>query len=78
MTVSNVSATTSPYYQTIDPSSSEQRFQDFKALANALQSGDISTAQSAFAAFQKDLSSSSQTSSDQPFGQNSQANTVFQ
>jgi hypothetical protein len=83
MTTSNISATTSPYYQAIDPSSFKQRSQDFKALANALQSGDLSSAQSAFAAFQKDLPSSSQASSSQanssqPFGQNSQANKDFQ
>jgi hypothetical protein len=78
MTTSNISATTSPYYQASDPSSFKQRSQDFKALANALQSGDLSSAQSAFAAFQKDLPSSSQANSSQPFGQNSQANTDFQ
>jgi hypothetical protein len=78
MNTSSISATTSPYYQATDPSSFQQRSQDFKALANALQSGDLSSAQSAFAAFQKDLPSSSQASSNQPFGQNSQANKDFQ
>jgi hypothetical protein len=78
MTVSNVSSTTSPYYQTIDPSGFQQRRQDFNSLASALQSGDLSSAQSALAAFQKDLPSTSQANASQPFGQNSQANTDFQ
>ena len=78
MTVSNVSTTTNPYSQTIDPSSFKQRRHDFKALANALQSGDLSSAQSAFAALQKDLPNASQASATPPVGQTSQAATDFQ
>jgi DNA-binding FadR family transcriptional regulator len=75
--ISSVSSTTNPY-----PSASQSGFgqlvQDFKSLGSALQSGDLSTAQSALAAVQQALQGNSQASSSQPFGKNSQANTDYQ
>jgi hypothetical protein len=72
MTVSNVSSSNNPY----DPTSQagfKQHLQDFKALDNALQSGDLSAAQSAFAAFQRDVQKSSPAAQgSQPFGKNDQ------
>jgi len=73
MTVSSVSS--SPY-QTNAPTPWQQRAQDFKALANALQSGDLTGAQQAFAALQKDQPGSTSTTS--ASGQNSQASNDFQ
>jgi outer membrane protein assembly factor BamD (BamD/ComL family) len=51
---------------------------DFNSIGSALQSGNLSDAQSALSAFQQDLQSSSQLSSTQPFGTNTQANTDYQ
>jgi hypothetical protein len=75
--ISGVSSTTNPY-QIAYQSSLDQFGQDFKAVGSALQSGDLSSAQSALAAFQKDLQGNSQTSTNQPFGKNTQANKDFQ
>jgi hypothetical protein len=80
--VSSVSSIANPY-QTTNQNGFGQFLQDFKALGGALQSGNLSTAQSALATFQQDLQSnapaaSSQTSANQPFGKNTQANTDFQ
>lgn len=52
--------------------------QDFQALGSALQSGNLSHAQSALATFEQDLQASSQAAAGQPFGKNSQANADFQ
>jgi ribosomal protein S20 len=60
MTVSSVSSTLSTY-QTDVQSPRNQSVQAFKALQSALQSGDLSGAQTAFAALQKDLQPPSQT-----------------
>jgi ribosomal protein S20 len=81
MTVSSVSSAQNTY-QTDVQSAWKQRAQDFKALQSALQSGDISSAQQAFAALQKDQQSSSQatsaTSATSATGQNSQLANDFQ
>ena len=60
MTVSCVSSTLSTY-QTDVQSPRNQSVQAFKALQSALQSGDLSGAQTAFAALQKDLQPPSPT-----------------
>jgi hypothetical protein len=60
MTVSSVSLTLSRYQADVQ-SPSNQPVQDYKALPSALQSGDLAGAQTAFAALQKDLQPSSQT-----------------
>jgi ribosomal protein S20 len=69
MTVSNVSSTVNPYQPDVQ-SPWKQRAQDFKALQSALQSGDLSGAQQAFAAFQKDMPASAQAA------QTAQANSA--
>ncbi len=75
--VSGVTLATNPY-QTNNQSDLGKIFQDFGAIGSALQSGNLSTAQSALAAFQQAVQGSSQTSSSQPFGSNSQANSDYQ
>src|ERR1700722_19263518 len=74
--ISSVSSTTNPY-QTTNQNDMAQILQDFGAIGGALQSGDLSTAQSALATFQQDLQGNSQTASSQPFGSNTQANTDY-
>jgi hypothetical protein len=76
-TISSASPTTNPY-QTANQSSLSQFLQDFNALGNALQSGTVATAQNALATFQQELSGNSQTPANQPFGNNSRANTDYQ
>jgi hypothetical protein len=73
--ISAVSSSTNPYS---NPFSQNQSFKDLQSIGSALQSGDLSTAQSALASFQQQLQSSSQASSSQPFGNNSQANQDYQ
>jgi len=77
--ISSVSSS-NPAYQNYNASNVKQTIQDFQAIGNALQSGDVSTAQSALTTFQQALSNSSnsQSSTSQPFGKNSQANTDYQ
>jgi hypothetical protein len=75
--ISSVSSATNPY-QTTNQNGFGQIFKDFKAVGSALQTGDLSTAQSALATFQQDLQGNSQTSANQPFGKNSQANSDYQ
>jgi hypothetical protein len=75
--ISSVSSTTN-LYQPANQNGFGQFVQDFQAIGSALQSGDLSTAQSALATFQQDLQGNSQTSSSQPFGKNSQANSDYQ
>ena len=60
MTVSTVSLTLTTIQISVQ-SASNQPVQDYKALQSALKSGDLSGAQTAFAALQKDLQPSSQT-----------------
>ena len=75
--VNSVSWANSPY-QATNQSSFAQFIKDFKAIGSALQSGDVSSAQSALATFQQDLQGNSQASATQPFGKNSHANTDYQ
>ncbi len=79
--ISPVNSTPSPY-PTASPDGFGQLVTDFQAIGSALQSGNVSSAQSALTAFQQVLPGStqpnSQTAATQPFGKNSQANTDFQ
>ena len=75
--ISSVSSTTN-LYQPTNQNGYGQFIQDFQAIGSALQSGDLSSAQSALATFQQNLQGNSQTTSSQPFGQNSQANSDYQ
>jgi hypothetical protein len=74
--VSSVSSTTDPY-QATNQNAFVQFVNNFNAIGNALNSGNLSAAQSALATFQQDLPATSQTSNSQPFGNNSQANTDY-
>jgi hypothetical protein len=72
--ISGVSSATNPYQTGVN-----QFVQDFQAIGSALQSGSLASAQSAVTTFQQYLqSSSSQSSSTQPFGKNSKANSDYQ
>jgi hypothetical protein len=80
--ISSLSSVTSPF-QTASQSGSDQFIKDFKALGSALDSGNLSAAQTALATFQQDLqgdspNSATQSSSNQPFGKNSAANKDYQ
>jgi hypothetical protein len=86
--ISSVASATNPY-QTTNQTSYGQSFKDFQAIGSALQSGNLSAAQSALAAFQQNLqsnppsaasssSSSSTAATSGPFGSNTQANTDLQ
>ena len=75
--ISSVTPATNPY-QPANQNGFAQTFSDFKAIGSALQSGDLSTAQSALAAFQQNEPAGSQSATTQPFGKNSQANTDYQ
>ncbi|MGA2244453.1 MAG: hypothetical protein ABSH48_05585 [Verrucomicrobiota bacterium] len=75
--ISSLSPTTSTY-NGMNQTGVSPLIQDFNALGSALKTGDLTTAKSALADFQKVLQSSMQTSASQPFGKNSQANTDFQ
>jgi len=79
MNVSGVNSATAPY-QTSVQSSFKQRAQDFKALQTALQSGDMTSAQQAFASLQKDMPKSSQAAgtTSNPAGQPGQIGTDYQ
>ena len=54
MTVSSVSQSQSTYDPSAMQAQFKQRRQDFQSLQGALQSGDLASAQQAFAALQKD------------------------
>jgi DNA-binding FadR family transcriptional regulator len=77
--ISSISST-KPAYQNYNASNVQQTIQDFQAIGNALQSGDVSSAQSALTTFQQALATNtnSQSTTSQPFGKNSQANTDYQ
>ena len=75
--ISSVTSTGNPY-QTTTQNGYAQIVQDFNDIGSALQSGDVSAAQTALSAFQQDLPGNSQATASQPFGQNSQANTDYQ
>jgi len=80
-TISSVNSTTDP-----SPAANQNGFaqiaKNFQAIGSALEAGNLSSAQTALAAFQKSLPggspSNSQTATDQPFGKNSQANAAYQ
>jgi hypothetical protein len=59
MSVSAVNAAQNSYWNTIQ-SKYNQPAQDFQGLSSAIQSGDLSTAQTALAAFQKDIQNNPQ------------------
>jgi ribosomal protein S20 len=63
--------------QNTNQSTVSQLAKNFQAIGSALQAGNVSSAQNALTAFQQALPST-QTSSSQPFGKNSQANTDYQ
>ena len=68
-------------YRTDARSSWKQQTQDFKSLQTALQSGNLSAAQAAFAAFQQAQPNSSPVTASgaaTTSGQNSQASNAFQ
>jgi len=73
--MSNISSVSSTAYsvQTPNQNAFVQFFHDFNAIGKALQSGSLSTSQSALSTFQQDLPAST----NQPFGDNSQANTDY-
>src|ERR1017187_8646053 len=87
--ISSVASATNPY-QTTNRDSFGQSFKDFQAIGSALQSGNLSAAQSALAAFQQNLQSTSPSSAAStssgsstaatsgPFGSNTKANTDLQ
>ena len=80
MNVSNVSPLATSY-PTPGPSIFQQTGQDFRALQNALQSGDLSSAQQAFASLQKDLqpaAGAAGSSSASPWSQNNPLGKDFQ
>jgi hypothetical protein len=78
--MSSISRVSSAGYlnQPINSNASNPLMKSLQAVSSALQSGNISQAQSALAKFQKQLQGNSQTSSSQPFGNNSQANSAYQ
>ena len=59
MNISNVSPA-SAQWQSTAQTAPNQRAQDFQSLRNALQSGDLTAAQQAFASLQKDAQNTSQ------------------
>jgi hypothetical protein len=76
MSISSVSSATSP--QAANQNQVNQLAKSFNAIGSALQSGDVSNAQSALTTFQQALQSSSQTTDKQPFGKNAMANMDYQ
>lgn len=81
--VSSVTSSTSTLDQTANQSSAVSELaQNFQAIGSALQSGNISTAQSALSGFQQSLQGNSQgstsSSASPPFGKNGQANADYQ
>jgi hypothetical protein len=76
--MSNISSLTGAAnpYQATNPNS--LLLQAFQPVGAALQSGDLSSAQSALATFQQDLKTGSTTPAQQPFGRNNLANAAYQ
>jgi hypothetical protein len=60
MNISAVNSNLYEYQTAAQQSTFQQRAQDFKALQSALQSGDLSGAQQAFASLQQDLPGTAQ------------------
>jgi hypothetical protein len=78
--MSNISslASSTNAYQATSQNAPGQLAQNFQAIGSALQSGNLTSAQSALATFEQNLQASSQSSPNQPFGKNGEANTDFQ
>ncbi|HEX4349256.1 MAG TPA: hypothetical protein VH251_02655 [Verrucomicrobiae bacterium] len=88
--VSSVSSAVNPYLtglSTAMQANFGQTIKDFQSISAALQSGSLTTAQTALASLQKDFQASMQSGATQPsgttagsqlFGTNTQANTDFQ
>ena len=74
MTVSAIGSDNNSYIASLQADLKKQA-QDFTDLSSALQSGDLSSAQSAFTAFQQDITNMQQTSGGQQSGQNNQLTT---
>ncbi len=71
MTISSIGSTTNPY-QNFSANGFSQLFNDFKGIASNIQSGDLTSAQSALTAFEQDLQSNNgQNPLSQLFGNNS-------
>ena len=73
MSVDSINSTSGAYSQSIQSgqaSAFKQRRQDFNALSQALDSGDLAGAQSAFAALQQSMQNVSQGQGGQKTGQN--------
>ncbi len=68
--------------QTANQNGFAQIAKSFQSIGTALQSGDVTSAQTALTAFQKALQgasgASAQTTSTQPFGKDTKANTDYQ
>jgi hypothetical protein len=79
MNVSGINSATTAY-QTSVQDSFKQSAQDFKALQTALKSGDVTSAQQAFASLQKDMQSSfpAAGATSTPSGQSSPMSADFQ
>jgi hypothetical protein len=83
MNITDISTTTS-YSSTNVQNPRQRTFQDLRSLAQSLQSGDLTSAQSAFATWQNDLQSNANSNSTsdpnatQPFGNNAKANSDVQ
>ena len=80
MSVSPISTASVNLYQAQVARAFKQRGLDFKALGNALQSGDLAGAQQAFAALKKDTQTiqGAQRQQSQPSVQNSRVRPNFQ
>src|SRR5664280_393361 len=79
MNVTGINSATAQYQPSIQ-SSFKKQSQDFKALQSALQSGDLTSAQQAFASLQKDRPNSTQAAAttSNASGQNSPLANDFQ
>src|ERR1700737_4489420 len=75
MTISSVSLTANQNPAPLQNGFS-QAFQDFKGIGTDIQSGDLTSAQSALNSFQHDLQNSSQTSQKNPLSQLFSSNTL--
>jgi hypothetical protein len=73
--ISSITGTTYPYQSINQPS---LFLQSLQSVGSSLQTGDLSSAQSAFSIFQQNLQANSTSAAQQPFGGNSQANSAFQ
>jgi hypothetical protein len=79
--ISGISSAVSPYLTdlaSVMQGNFGQTIKDFQAIGSALKSGNLTTAQTALTALQKDFPASLQSVSAQPFGPNSPANADLQ